>query len=294
MHRSSLIPISVAIVAALALLARAPAVICGGNVSRGGEYKFRLESNGRVLPTYYHRGRTYVEGRRGDRYSIRVMNHTSRRVEAVVTVDGRDVITGRPGNFRSQRGYVIRPWGSVLIDGFRTSWSGVAAFRFTEIFDSYAARMGDATNVGVIGVAVFKERRPPRPYPRQPIASGKRKGSLGSRYGAGGGGPPASSSQPTPDYSADSESAEEKRDQGIGTGYGEDHHSPASETHFERRNSSRPDARLKIYYDDRDGLIARGVIQRRYYPPPPPPYPDPFPYNYDPGFAPPPPPYYWE
>ena len=64
--------------------------------SRGGEFSFRLESEGgRVLPTYHYRGHTYVEGTRGRRYVIRVFNHTAERVEAVVTVDGRDVITDR-------------------------------------------------------------------------------------------------------------------------------------------------------------------------------------------------------
>lgn len=293
MFRSNLLPIAAAAIAATALLAGAPEALAGGNVSRGGQFSFRLESNGRVLPTYHHRGRTYVEGRRGERYKIRVMNHTGERIEAVVTVDGRDVITGRHGNYRSQRGYVIQPWGSLTIDGFRTSWSGVAAFRFTEIYDSYAARMGDASNVGVVGVAVFKERTH-RPQPRPPIAYGKRKSGLGSGYGAGGSAqPPAAESAPAPHRDADELARD--RGQGIGTGYGEDQYSPATSTRFERRNKSRPDARLKLFYDDREGLIARGVIPRPYYPPPPPPYPYPEPYPYyEPGFAPPPPPYYWE
>jgi len=297
MLRSRTSRIAVAALAATVLIAFAPESEAGGNVSRGGEFSFRLESNGRVLPTYNHRGRTYVEGTQGERYSIRVSNHSGERIEAVVTVDGRDVITGRQGNYRSQRGYVIQPWGSVTIDGFRTSWSGVAAFRFTEVYDSYAARMGDASNVGVIGVAVFKERTY-RPLPRPPIAYDKRRSGTGTGYGAGGAAPPAAESAPS--YDAD-ELAGERSRQGIGTGYGEDQYSPATSTSFERRNSRRPDARLQLYYDDREGLIARGVIPRPYYPPPPPPYPypepypypDPYPY-YDPGFAPPPPPYYWE
>jgi hypothetical protein len=35
--------------------------------------------------------------------------------------------------------------------------SQVAAFRFGSVRDSYAARKGDAQNVGVIGVAFFAE-----------------------------------------------------------------------------------------------------------------------------------------
>jgi hypothetical protein len=281
-----------ATLAAIAML-QAPDASARGSraVSSGGEFSFRLESNGGSLPTYNHGGYTYVEGQRGERYSIRVFNHTGERIEAVVTVDGRDVITGREGNYRKQRGYVIQPYGSVLVDGFRTSWSGVAAFRFTDIADSYAARMGNASNVGVIGVAVFKEKgyQPPPPPPYA-----YRKG-IGSGYGSGGAAKAPSAGAPCCDDRAESE-ADARSRQGIGTGYGEDQYSPASETSFERRGS-RPNARLAIYYDDYQGLVSRGVI------PQPLPYerrpvePHPFPDANDPGFAPPPPTrdyYYWE
>jgi hypothetical protein len=72
-------------------------------------------------------------------------------------VDGLDVIDGRPGSF-DKRGYLVNPWASVEIDGFRRSMEQVAAFRFGSVARSYAASKGDARNVGVIGVAVFAER----------------------------------------------------------------------------------------------------------------------------------------
>ena len=137
-------------------------------MSWGGEFSVQIDSDDGTLPTYRHGGYTYVEGRRGLRYTIRVSNSTGERVEAVVTVDGRDVITGRQGNYRRQRGYVIEPYVSVNIDGCRTSWSGVAAFRFTDIDDSYATRMGDDSDGGVICGAIFREndrdRQPLPPY----------------------------------------------------------------------------------------------------------------------------------
>ncbi len=262
--------------------------------SASGQFSFRLESlSGGTLPTYHHGGYTYVEGRRGNRYTIRVFNHTGERVEAVVTVDGRSVITGKEGNYKRQRGYVIDPYGSVTIEGFRTSWSNVAAFRFTEVEDSYAARMGNDANVGVVGVAVFKEKKR-QPVPVPYYSYKKRKG-LGSSYGRSKSAPGASQPPPSQDSATGgilSLAEREAREQGIGTGYGEDDYSPATETKFERR-SRRPNARMSIYYDDRAGLIARGVIHR----PRRPPVrrdPNPFPYSYDQGFAPPPPPYYWE
>jgi hypothetical protein len=73
-------------------------------------------------------------------------------------VDGLDVLDGRPASF-SKCGYVIGPRGSLTIPGWRTSMSSVAAFRFAAVPDSYAARKHEDTrNVGVIGVAVFREK----------------------------------------------------------------------------------------------------------------------------------------
>ncbi|MCP4676711.1 MAG: hypothetical protein GY854_14605 [Deltaproteobacteria bacterium] len=276
------------------------------NISPNGEFSFQVESNGRALPTYNHRGRTYVEGRMGKDYQIRVFNHTSRRVETVATVDGRDAISGNVGDYRNQRGYVIEPYDSVLIDGFRTSWQRVAAFRFTDVGDSYAARMGDATNVGVIGVAVFKERTY-RPKPRPSIAKERRKKRLGTRYGGGSDRSLGKAkSRSSHSYEMDDlaggaacEPAPSRRDKrsNLGTQYGEDTYSPSTSTQFMRKNSRKPDALLAVRYDDHQGLIARGVLPRPrprpvYHRPSP--KPNPFPNSPEPGFAPPPPRYYWE
>jgi len=265
-----------------------------GNISPHREFRFHIESDGQIIPTYYYRGRIYVQGNYGDRYQIRVFNDTGERVEAVVTVDGRDVISGQLGDYRSERGYVIAPYSSVLIDGFRTSLDNVAAFRFTDIGDSYAARMGSDQNVGVIGVAIFKERQAPRP---KPIAIYQPKSSLGTSYGTSAkesSGAPASSRSRSPADEADrsAESADEEyRAQNLGTQYGEQTYSPSSETRFTRRIQWWPDARLAIHYDDLQGLIAKGVIRD-----PEPivhqrPLPDPFPSTPNNGFAPPPPGY---
>jgi hypothetical protein len=115
------------------------------------------DQGGRVLPGRMADGCTYVAGRAGDRYAIVVRNHTGGRYEVVVTVDGLDVIDGRPGSI-SRRGYLIQPHGSLVIDGFRRSDSTVAAFRFGRVSDSYAARTSGDRNVGVIGFAFFSER----------------------------------------------------------------------------------------------------------------------------------------
>ena len=115
------------------------------------------DSGGESLEAVHVNGRTFVIGSAGQRYTIVLQNHTSHRFEAVGTVDGLDVINGKPGTF-DNRGYVLMPFATLEIEGFRTSTSAVAAFRFASVADSYAAQTGSARNVGVIGLAFFSER----------------------------------------------------------------------------------------------------------------------------------------
>lgn len=122
----------------------------GVRVSLRGEY-------GDPLQGVAVNGRTFVLGEAGQRYTILLENRTGASFEALVTVDGLDVINGQPGSF-SHRGYVLRPYGQVEVRGFRQSLERVAAFRFGSVGASYAASQGDARNVGVIGVALFAER----------------------------------------------------------------------------------------------------------------------------------------
>jgi hypothetical protein len=129
-----------------------------------------LRENGENAPTYQLRDRYYVQGNVGERYVIRIVNPTPRRVEAVVTVDGLDVIDGENGDLR-KRGYVVPAYGETRIEGFRTSTADVATFRFSSVGGSYAGQKGKARNVGVIAVALFEEQAP---EPEQQIIVGQR------------------------------------------------------------------------------------------------------------------------
>jgi hypothetical protein len=127
-----------------------------------------VDENGLSLPTLNASGRSLVIGEHGDRYAIEIQNNSGNRFEAVVTVDGLDVIDGKPGNF-SKRGYLVQPFATVAIDGFRQSMDEVAAFRFGSVRNSYAGKKGDDRNVGVIGVAVFEERGATFPWTEREI-----------------------------------------------------------------------------------------------------------------------------
>jgi hypothetical protein len=123
----------------------------------GGVITMWLEDGGHhPLAGLDANGHTLVVGEQGERYSIFVENHTGLRFEAVATVDGLDVMNGQPGSV-ANRGYVLQPYATLEIDGFRKSEDAVAAFRFGRVGSSYAARRGDDRNVGVIGVAFFHE-----------------------------------------------------------------------------------------------------------------------------------------
>ncbi len=116
-----------------------------------------IDEAGRTLPGYMAQGRALIVGQDGARYRIAVRNGTTARFEIVASVDGLDVIDGKPAD-PNRRGYLVDPHDTLIIDGFRTSDSDVAAFRFGKVADSYAAHTSGDRNVGVIGFAIFSER----------------------------------------------------------------------------------------------------------------------------------------
>jgi hypothetical protein len=241
---------------------------------------------GNWLSRLPYSGREYIEGRPGHRFAVTLNNLTGERVLAVLSVDGVNAISGQTAG-SSQAGYVLEPFQQVEIRGWRKSYSDVAEFYFTDLPDSYAARTGRPQNVGVIGVAAFRERRPQpmpyyppaysppppynQPYPTSPYAERERSpakaGSRAADAASAGGA-----------YER-RESAPLAQAQQIGTGHGERRYDPVTQTQFERA-SLRPNQRIALYYDSYEALVAKGVIRERGYE-----YarsPDPFPS----GFAP--------
>jgi hypothetical protein len=268
-------------------------------------YEVVLEDEfGNALPAYAQRGERFALGREGQRYNVRIRNHTGRRIEAVVSVDGRDVLSGDPGDYKRQHGYIVPAYGSVIIEGFRQSLESVAAFRFTSPGDSYSSRVGTPENVGVIGAAIFPEApRAELAYRAPSSAEGRGEARRGSAGGLGSAGPrpaPAEAERSARDKAAAPAASAPLRERydestgddtsNIGTEYGETTRSEVSEVRFRRARASSPERVLTIRYDDYGGLVARGILPR----PAPRPVrgPSAFPVN---RFAPPPPPRaYWE
>jgi hypothetical protein len=207
-------------------------------------------TEGRVLPIYWRAGRRYVVGRPGNEYAIRVRNADTGRLLAIMSVDGVNVITGATAS-PQQSGYVLAPNESADISGWRKSLSRTAAFYFTALPDSYAARTGRPDNVGVIGVALYRERV--QPIAREEFRQGDaaRAESAATQAAA-----PAASAPSAASGAPDS--VAQATGERLGTGHGRNESSYATYTQFERA-SETPAEMIVIYYDSYENLLAQGV-----------------------------------
>lgn len=272
--------------AAFAALASAPAHAVG----RLTDIQVIDRDSGETLTVYRHQGEHWVAGRPGARYAVSVRNATAGRVLGVISVDGVNVISGETAAWQ-QTGYVLSPWQQHAITGWRKSDAEVAAFHFTASSASYAERTGRPAHVGVIGVAVFREKPLPPPPPPAvlPWPSLREREGAESRSSAAA---DATAQAPSSLSEAPGERAESLTARRmaptapapaprLGTGHGARENAPITHTAFERR-SERPDELVRIRYDSRENLVAMGIIPTQAVPP----RPNPFPAVVQPGYAP--------
>ena len=227
------------------------------------------------LPTYWFRGENYVEGRQNQEFRVRLRNKTAERVMAVLSVDGVNAISGETAGV-NQTGYVLAPYQTLDVDGWRKSNVRTAAFYFTHINDSYAARTQRPENVGVIGAAIFRELRYEYDEPQYDEYSqdddyypnGKsadanqtpsKRGTVQGKPGEAKSGEAASPQSKS--YGQQNGAAAPGAP--LGTGHGRDEYRPSVSVEFERE----PEVYevVKVRYDSRANLIAQGVIPRRGY-----------------------------
>lgn len=221
-------------------------------------------STGQPVPVHAHAGKLYVAGQPGERYSIRITNRARVRVLAVASVDGVNVVSGETAAHEE-----------------------VAAFYFTPLPDSYAARTDRPGHVGVIGVAVFREWTPPRPRPQPRPRHYESPGSAPAEDTASQRSEQARANETEAPASPSAELGSARRGdlatlrqrERIGTGHGEREHSAIEFTHF-RRASSAPNEIISIHYERYENLLARGII------PSPPRFAEPLPFPGTPRFAP--------
>ena len=204
-------------------------------------------STGRELPVYWHEGRAYVVGRPGNEYQVGIRNQRGDDLLAVVSVDGVNVVGGQTASTR-QGGYVVAAWQQMDIRGWRKSLGETAAFYFTSLGDSYAARTGRPDNVGVIGVALFRRKAEPPvsilPFEEDTYRGRREKAEGLSRDSARAQAPSASAAPSSP----------------LGTGHGRREDSQARYVNFERA-SDHPSETVTIHYDSHRNLVARGILR---------------------------------
>ena len=246
--------------------------------------------SGAALSTYYAGGEYWVAGTPGHRYALEIRNRSGGRLLAVTSVDGVNVLSGATAGW-DQAGYVFDPAERYQVTGWRKSNAEVAAFVFTDLPNSYAARTGRPANVGVIGVAVFRERRAPRVYLGPQVGSvPSEEGEAAAADRAGvpptsastagaptANAPPTSPAAPATAPSDGARSGEQgaasighppaavavpraQPDTRLGTGHGEREYSYVVDTEF-RRMQREPNEVIRIRCDSFENLVAMGIVR---------------------------------
>lgn len=251
-----------ALITAALLLGMTGQALAVGGVAEVTVYD-RAEN--RTLPVYYHEGRYYIAGKPGNEYQVNIRNTQPGEVLGVIAVDGVNAVSGETANW-NQTGYVLSPYTAFGVKGWRKNLQRTAAFFFTELDNSYAARTGRPANVGVIGVAVFRKKAEPpvgisrkndfferrRQAPAAEESAGelqnKSKDEISQDARTDAAAPQASAAAPRPESNK------------LGTGHGQSETSVVRYTSFERA-SSTPDEVITIYYDSYRNLVAQGVIR---------------------------------
>ncbi len=234
--------------------------------------------NGRPLEEYVARGRTYVEAIAGAEYEVRVRNPHPFRVAVALSVDGLNTIDARHTSAWSASKWVIEPYGVINIGGWQMSSERARRFYFTSERDSYGAKLGQTSNLGLVTAVFFRERRSypvqitPAPRPpydyrrdnqRSEAPSEPSTGSAGestadnkAKSGSDSAGTLGRSSrapvaQPVPD------------DEYAATGIGRSVHNDVRWVNMDL--DSRAAGEVTIRYEYYSALVRLGILPRRYY-----------------------------
>lgn len=230
---------------------------------------------------------TFVEGKRGQPYSVIFRNNSPNRVMAIISVDGLDVVDGKPATAES-RGYIVEGYASAEIKGWRTSTSEVRQFFFDDKQGSYSAgTTGETTNCGVIAVKVFAEKAKPLPvftwtpptvireehhhhYPRTPLwGSPVYTCSMGNSGPVGATGPAGDPGETIQSFMCSTNSLagetlkcaasvpEAAPEFNLGTGWGAAMTDCVSLTSFDKAYEM---ASMAVYYTNAEALTRMGIV----------------------------------
>lgn len=236
-----------------------------------GEYTAEILVDGSPLAEYGSRGRTYVEARKGREYEIRFTNRTDRRVGVAIAVDGMNSIDAKVTSAKDAAKWIVAPWQTITIGGWQTSSGTARRFYFTDEPSSYGAILGKTRNLGLVSLAVFRERLP-EPPPRRWWSgtfggSGRkdermRGDSPAAPPSADSDGSRRSAAEPQAGAPREERSAAKEKldDESAATGIGREIDHEVTRIAFEAE--SRPAALLDIRYEYREGLARLGILPR--------------------------------
>ena len=263
-------------------LALAPAAHATQNWShaQGRLVDVRILENNQPT-TLYSRGwnwnppKRYFQAFEGGHYAVELRNLTGRRIAFVMSVDGLNVLNGERSSLSSTEPmYVLGPWDTAVIRGWRTSLDEVQQFIFVNEQVSYAARVGKANgDMGWVRVATFEEQPKPVSYFRgrsgddDPEARRQNmpdaKDEDGARGGSRADAPEPARKMAAPQASGnatDQLGRLEAQESAPGTGWGERRHDRVERTEFEPCANFTD--QLIFRYEYASGLQALGIFPR--------------------------------
>jgi len=220
--------------------------------------------DGRPVPEYAARGRSYFEALENAEYELRIHNSLGARVAVALSVDGLNTIDARHTSAWEAHKWVIEPYGTISVRGWQMSSENARRFYFTTERDSYAAKLGQATNLGVISAVFFRERKPfvilpvtpgpPRRSDKNDQTSAPAPSSAGESSARAESGRDRARQKTVPYPPLDDESA--------ATGIGR---SVRNDVQWIRMDlDSRPAGEITIRYEYRAALVRLGILPRDY------------------------------
>jgi hypothetical protein len=235
-------------VLAVILMAAGAAYPHGGERLQGEVTIEVVSDRGTALLTVPHKDlwkdgtrviKKYLEATKGEKYGIVIRNMTPERVGVVIAVDGRNIISGKRSDLKStEEMYLVDSYEQGRYDGWRTDKDTVHRFYFTQPGDSYSAKtFNDASAMGVISVAVYREKDRPRPQELK-------------RYEHAPAAPSAGSAERSKSMAA--------KDEAAGTGFGEEQYSPIVRVAFEPEGT--PAQKTFVKYEWRETLCRKGIL----------------------------------
>jgi hypothetical protein len=257
MSRARSVSILVSIL--LTLAGALPASAQEGRVTRPQQYGgFGLEVlvGGAPLEVLHGRGRRYVEAREGEEYTVLVRNPLPVRVAVALSVDGLNSIDARRTSAWDASKWVIEPYGAIRVSGWQMSSTRARRFYFTTERDSYAARLGRASDLGVITAVFFRESTP-RP---RPVVPAPYEGSPQPREREENEARPQSESRKSRDSGGAATAQRRAEDGYAATGIGRSIEHDV--TWIDMRLERSPAAELTVRYEYRDALVRLGLLPR--------------------------------